>query len=405
MLTDTAIKNAKPKEKQYKISDAQGLYLLVSKTGKYWRYDYRFHSKRKTLALGVYPSITLKQARQEHQRARNQLAEGRDPSLERKLEKLSSKRQANDSFESIALEWMGKQKKVWSESHHKNVSNRLINNIFPWLGNRPIADITVPELLMVLRKMESRGVHYSTLKVKQYCGQIFRYAIVSGRAERDPSADLRGALTQPDKTKHFASITDPQKFGGLLRSIDEYEGEVVTCNALRLAPLVFVRPSELRHAEWQEINFDSAEWNIPAHKMKMKMKREHIVPLSHQSLSVFINMKPFTGNGKYVFPSIRSRERAMSENTINASLRRMGYTKEEMTGHGFRATASTMLNEQGFNSDWIETQLAHVEENKSRKPYNRANYLQQRKKMMQQWADYLDGLRVGTNVINLRSTQ
>jgi len=397
MLTDTATKNAKPKEKQYKLSDGQGLYLLVNKTNKYWRYDYRFNGKRKTLALGVYPDVSIKQARLAHQRARNQLSQGNDPALQKKLEKLSRKIQADDNFESIALEWMEKQKKDWSVSHYENVSSRLRNNVFPWLGSRAITAITVPELLLVLRKMEARGVYYSTLKTKQYCGQIFRYAIASGRAERDPSADLKGALTQPDKPKHFASITDPEKIGGLLRSIDSYNGAVVTRSALKLAPLVFARPSELRHAEWQEINFDTAEWIIPAHKMKMR--KDHIIPLSKQALEIFEAMKPFTKNGAYVFPSVRSRTRPMSENTINASLRNMGYSKEEMTGHGFRAMASTLLNEQGFNPDWIETQLAHTEENKSRKPYNRASYLEQRRAMMQQWADYLDGLRAGADIV------
>ena len=403
MLTDTAIKNAQPKVKQYKFSDGQGLYLLVTKINKYWRYDYRFNNKRKTLALGVYPDVSLKYARQAHQRARMVLSEGNDPSLQRKLKKLTLRQQANDSFESIAIEWMLKQKKDWSDSHYKNVFNRLNINIFPWLGNRPIAEITVPELLLVLRKMESRGVYYSTLKVKQYCGQVFRYAIASGRADRDPSADLKGALTQPDKRVHFASITDPVKIGGLLRSIDGYEGEVVTCNALKLAPYVFVRPNELRHVEWLEINLEDAEWIVPA--KKMKMGKEHIVPLSKQALKLFENMIPFTGGGKYVFPSIRSKERPMSENTINAALRRMGYPKEEMTGHGFRAMASTLLNEHGYNPDWIETQLALVEENKSRNPYNRANYLQQRVTMMQEWADYLDALKNGASVIPIHKVR
>ncbi len=403
MLTNTAIKNALPKDKQYKLTDGQGLYLLVNKTNKYWRYDYRFNGKRKTLALGVYPDVSLKEARLAHQRARDQLSQGNDPTLQRKLAKLTKKHQTENNFESIAVEWMNKQKKDWSDTYFKNVSNRLNSNIFPWLGSRPIAEITVPELLLVLRKMEARGVYYSTIKVNQYCGQIFRYAIASGLVERDPSADLKGALTQPDKPKHFASITDPIKIGGLLRSIDDYEGEVVTRNALKLAPLVFVRPSELRHAEWQEINFDTAEWLIPAHKMKMR--KDHIVPLSKQALAIFEAMQPFTNNGAYVFPSIRSRTRPMSENTINASLRRMGYSKEEMTGHGFRAMASTLLNEQDFNSDWIETQLAHIEENKSRKPYNRAKYLEQRKSMMQQWADYLDALKNGSNVTPIKTKQ
>lgn len=370
--------------------------MLVNKKGKYWRYNYRFAGKHKTVALGVYPEVSLKDARKKHHVAREQLSNNIDPALQKKLNKLTKNQQAEDSFSAIANEWMLKQKGRWSPSHYESVSSRLENNIYPWLGDRPIAEITAPELLAVLRRMESRGVHHTALKVKQYCGQVFRYAIVTGRAERDPSADLKGALT-PAVTKHYATITDPKQIRGLLNAIDNYSGDIVTQCALKLAPMVFVRPTELRHAEWNEINLESKEWRIPAEKMKMK--DEHIIPLSSQVKALFKEIKPLTGKGKYVFPSIRTKSRPMSENTINAALRRMGYTKEEITAHGFRAMASTLLNEQGFKPDVIERQLAHAERNKVRAAYNRAEYLPERKNMMQQWADYLDALRNGADVI------
>ena len=395
-LTDIKIRSTKPKSKQFKLSDGQGLYLLVSQKGKYWRYNFRHNGKYKTLAIGVYPEISLKEAREAHQKARALLSKGIDPTYKKKIEKLTHYQHLEDSFKVISLEWMDKQKGKWSQSHYQSVSSRLKNNIYPWLGDRPIAEITAPELLATLRRMESRGIHHTTLKVKQYCGQVFRYAIVTGRAERDPSADLRGALT-PAITKHHATITDPIQIKGLLNAIDDYKGEITTRYALKLAPLVFVRPTELRHAEWEEIDFNKAEWRIPAEKMKMK--DEHIIPLSLQVIDIFKELQPMTGKGKYVFPSIRSNARAMSENTVNGALRRLGYTKDEMTAHGFRAMASTLLNAQGFRPDVIERQLAHAERNKVRASYNRAEYLTERKAMMQHWADYLDALRSGADVI------
>ncbi len=395
-LTDVKIRAIKPKTKQFKLSDGQGLYLLVNKKGKYWRYNFRYNGKYKTLAIGVYPEISLKEARESHQKARMLLNKGIDPTFKRKIERLTNNQQLENSFQLIALEWMEKQKEKWSTSHFQSVSSRLKNNIYPWLGDRPIAEITAPELLATLRRMESRGIHHTTLKVKQYCGQVFRYAIVTGRAERDPSADLKGALTPPI-TKHHATITDPAQIRGLLNAIEDYKGEITTLYALKLAPLVFVRPTELRHAEWAEINLNNAEWRIPAEKMKMK--DEHIIPLSKQVITIFEELQPITGKGKYVFPSIRSRSRAMSENTVNGALRRLGYTKDEITAHGFRAMASTLLNEQGFKPDVIERQLAHSERNKVRASYNRAEYLPERKTMMQHWADYLDALKNGADVI------
>ncbi len=401
-LTATAIKNASPKEKQYKLVDGGGLYLIISASGKkYWRYNYRFAKKQKTLALGVYPSVSLKEVRSLHQEAKKQLADGIDPSHKRKLDKITANQQAQDSFQAIASEWLSKQKVKWSDSHYSNVTSRLENHIYPWLGSRPLIEITAPELLAVLRRMESKSIHHTALKTKQYCGQIFRYGIVTGRCERDPSADLQGALTTYKPTS-FAAITDPKEIGGLLRSIGDYSGDFVTRQALKLAPLVFVRPTEIRHAEWSEIDLNNELWVIPAEKMKMRT--EHIVPLSKQAIEILKETKELTSNGKYVFPSIRSRSRAMSENTLNGALRRMGYTKQEMTAHGFRAMASTSLNSLGYKSDVIERQLAHAEKNKVRAAYNRAEYMPERTAMMQEWSDYLDSLKFGANVIPIKST-
>jgi integrase len=398
-LTDTTIRNAKPKDKQYKLSDEKGLYLLVKKAGKYFRLNYRFAGKRKTLAIGVYPDVTLAEARKKRDEARELLKDSVDPSQHKKEAKNALEELAGNSLEAIAREWFEKKRPAWAERHASTVIRRLELNIFPWIGNRPIKLITAPELLAVLRRIESRGAIETAHRIKQVCGQIFRYAIATGRAERDPSADLRGALTST-KPKSMAAITDPKKIGGLLRAIDGYDGHIITKCALRLAPLVFVRPGELRHAEWSEIDLDNADWKIPAHKMKMK--RPHIVPLSKQAIDVFKMIRPITGDGRYVFPSLRSTVRPMSNNTVLAALRRMGYSKEEMTGHGFRAMASTILHEQGWPDDVVERQLAHAEGNKVKAAYNHARHLPERRKMMQAWADYLDALKGGAQVIPFR---
>lgn len=399
-LTDTTIRNAKPTKKQYKLSDGRGLYLLVSKSGgKYFRFDYRFLDKRKTMALGVYPDVSLADARQKRDDARKLLQKGVDPSQHRKEAKKMLKELAVNNFEAIAQEWFAKQRHSWSEGHASRVIRRLELNVFPMIGKRPIKLITAPELLDVLKKMEKRGVFYSAHAVKQICGQVFRYAIATGRGERDPSADLKGALT-PTKPTNMATITDPKKVGGLLRAISEYDGQAVTQCALKLAPLVFVRPGELRKAEWLEVDLPNATWKIPAEKMKMKSP--HIVPLSRQAIDVFKTLKPFTGHGHYVFPSLRSPLQPMSNNTINAALRRMGYSKDEMTGHGFRSMASTLLHEQGYPTDVIERQLAHAERNSVKAAYNHARHIPERRKMMQAWADYLDALKLGGQLIPLR---
>jgi integrase len=400
-LTDTAIRNAKPQNKQYKLTDEKGMYLLVNQTGKYFRLDYRFAGKRKTLALGVYPEVKLAEARGKRDDARKMIANGIDPCQVRKIKKSIQIEQSENSFEAIAREWHGKFSSKWADSHAKKIIRRLELYIFPWLGSRPIADISPPELLSALRRVENKGVLETAHRAQQNCGQVFRYAIATGRAERDPSADLRGALT-PAKHGRMATIIDPKKIGELLRAIDGYEGTPVAKSALKLAPLVFVRPGELRHAEWAEIDLDKAEWRIPAEKMKMK--DPHIVPLSTQAVEILNEIQPITGQGRYVFPSIRTNRRPMSNNTILAALRRMGYSKEEMSGHGFRAMASTVLHEQGWPSDIIERQLAHAERNSIKAAYNHAQHLPERKKMMQAWADYLDTLKTGSKVIPIFKT-
>jgi len=397
-LTDAAIRNAKPKEKPHKLSDEKGLYLLVNKAGKYFRFDYRYAGKRKTLALGVYPDVKLAEVRKRRDEARKLLRNDIDPSQYRKETKTMRREQAANSFEAVALEWFTKNKHIWTEGHSTTIIRRLKLNVFPWLGMRPIAAITAPELLSTLRRIESRGALETAHRVKQICGQVFRYAIATGRAERDPSADLRGALP-PTKSKRMAAITEPEMIGGLLRAIDGYEGHLITKCALRLAPLVFVRPGELRHAEWREIDFEKAGWKIPAEKMKMRSP--HIVPLSTQSIEILEEVQPFTGRSRYVFPSLRTEERPMSNNTVLAALRRMGYPKDEMSGHGFRTMASTILHEQGWPSDVIERQLAHTEQNSIKAAYNHAQHLPERRKMMQVWADYLDALRQRVKVIPL----
>jgi integrase len=398
-LTDTAIRNAKPKNKQYKLSDEKGMYLLVKKSGKYFRFDYRFGGKRKTLALGVYSDVKLAEARGKRDEARKLIANGIDPGQTRKVQKSIQIEQTENSFEAIAREWHGKYSSNWAAGHAKKIIRRFELYIFPWLGSRPISDITPPELLAVLRRVESKGILETAHRAQQNCGQVFRYAIATGRAERDSTADLRGALA-PAKHGRMATITEPKKIGELLRAIDGYEGTPVAKCALRLAPLVFVRPGELRHAEWKEINFDNAEWRIPA--KKMKMKDPHIVPLAMQAVEILYEIQPLTGQGRYVFPSIRTNSRPMSDNTILSALRRMGYPKDEMSGHGFRAMASTILHEQGWPSDIIERQLAHAERNSIKAAYNHAQYLPERRKMMQSWADYLDTLKNGGQVVPLR---
>jgi integrase len=383
--------NAKPREKAYKLSDERGLFLLVKPNGsKYWRFKYRFNNKEKLLAFGVYPDISLADARNKRDDARKLVANQIDPGELRKANKRAVIMAAENSFEAIAREWFVKFSSKWTESHGERIFRRLEKDIFPWLGSTPINEVTPPKLLVVLRRIESRGAVETAHRAHQNCSQVFRYAIATGRAERDPAADLKGAL-QPVKSGHHASITDPKEIAKLMRAINDYKGFIITKCALKLAPLVFVRPGELRKAEWSEINFETAEWRIPASKMKMRVM--HIVPLSTQAIEVLKEVQPLTGHLKYVFPGVRALDRPMSENTVTGALRRLGYTSDEMTGHGFRSMACTILNEQGWNRDAIERQLAHSERNNVRAAYNYAEHLPERRRMMQEWADYLDQIR------------
>jgi integrase len=395
-LTDIAIRQAKSTEKPFKLSDGDGMYLLVNSVGKYWRLDYRFLEKRKTLALGTYPEVSLAMARQRRFDARKRLADGIDPSEHKKIVKRTKFESAANSFQLVAQEWFLKNRTNWVDSHSEKIIRRLERDIFPWIGNKPIAELTALDILSVLRRIEKRKAVETAHRALQNCGQILRYAVVTGRAERDVSADLRGALP-PSVPKHHASITDPKQIGELLRAMRDYKGSFVTACALRLAPLVFTRPGELRHAEWSEFNFDTAEWRIPGDKMKMGIT--HIIPLSTQAIALLREIQPLTGNARFVFPSNRTSERPMSENTVLAALRRLGYAKEEMTGHGFRSMASTLLNENGWDGDAIERQLAHSESNSVRAAYNYAEFMPERRKMMQWWADYLDSLAAGVRPI------
>ena len=404
-LTDTALRSARPRAKPFRLFDGGGLYVEVNPAGgKWWRWKYRHGGKEKRLSLGVYPDVSLKAAREKRDAARQRLAAGIDPGQARKAEKLAQA--GAESFEAIAREWHAKFSPGWVASHGDRILRRMEKDLLPWLGKRPIAEIKAQELLAVLRRIESRGAQETAHRAMQNCGQVFRYAVATGRAERDPTGDLRGALPPP-KEKHHASIIEPKHIGELLRAIDAYEGYFVTKSALRLAPIVFVRPGELRKAQWPEIDFEKAEWRIPAERMKMR--EQHIVPLSRQAIGILRELEPLTNRGiaakpdapRYVFPGARSRERPMSENAVLAALRRMDYTKEEMTGHGFRSMASTLLHELGWNHQAIERQLAHAERNAVSAAYNFAEHLPERREMMQAWADYLDALKASADVIPL----
>lgn len=389
-LTVTEVKNAKPGAKPQRLYDERGLYLEISpKGGKWWRFKYRIDGKEKRLSLGVYPDISLKDAREGREEARKLVAKKIDPSVRRKAEKDLRFSNGANTFEVVAREWWTKQIPTWSEIHAENVIARLEKNIFPWLGNRPIADITAPELLTVVRKIEDRGAIETAHRTLGICGTVFRYGIATGRAERDVAADLRGALA-PVKKKHLAAVVDPKRVGELLLEIHAYEGTMPVQCALRLAPLVFVRPGELRTAMWVDIDLENARWTYEV----TKTKTPHIVPLATQAVEILNEIRPLTGNREYVFPSARSPRRPMSNNAILAALRRMGIPKEEMSGHGFRAMARTILDEVlGFRPDIIEHQLAHQVRDPLGRAYNRTAHLPERQEMMQAWADYLEALR------------
>jgi integrase len=400
MLNDTRVRNAKGGHRPIKLSDSGGLYLLLTPNGsKLWRLAYRFGGKQKTLALGIYPTITLKQARERRDAAKRLLADKIDPSIQRRVEKQNAT--TGNTFRPVASELLEKLEREGLAEVTLAKKRWLLDFAYSSIGDRPIDKITAPELLSVLRRVEAGGRYETARRLRSTCGMVFRYAIATGRAERDVSIDLRGALTTP-KVTHRAAIVDPAGIGALLRAIDGYDGLLVTTHALRLAPLVFVRPGELRQAEWAELDLEESEWRISA--SKMKMRRPHRVPLSRQAVAIIRDLQAITGGGRWLFPSVRTTARPMSENTLNAALRRLGYSSDQMTAHGFRAMASTRLNEMGrWNPDAIERQLGHQEADDVRRAYmHAAEFWTERVKMMQAWADYLDELRDARKVIPLR---
>lgn len=399
MLTPSGVQNAKPQAVAYKMRDGRGLYLLVKPDGaRGWRWDYRRPgtAKRNTLSLGPYPEISLKRARERREEARKLLAEGIDPGEARKAEAQAGA----DTFEAVAREWFAKFSARWAASHADKVLRRLERDVFPWIGGKPVGMLDAPAVLAVMRRIEGRGAVETAHRALQNCGQVLRYAVATGRANADVTRDLRGSLT-PWKGRHFASLTEPAEVGALLRAIGAFTGTYPVMAALKLAPLVFVRPGELRCAEWDEIDLDGAEWNIPAHKMKMR--EPHLVPLSRQAVAILRDLYPLSGAGRFVFPGARDRRKPLSDMALNAAFKRMGYDGQTFTAHGWRATARTMLDEVlHFRPDYIEHQLAHAVRDANGRAYNRTSYLPERRKMMQAWADYLDALRESGNVVPFR---
>lgn len=397
-LTDFAIRAVKPADKIQKISDGEGLQLWVMPAGsKLWRWAYRYNGQQKTLALGAYPEITLAEARRKRDEAKALLASGIDPGQQRKLDKITRAISNAVTFDSVAEDYIAKKMREGLAASTVKRLRAQLRLVSPAFGNRPIADITIPELLVALQKIDARGTHEMATRTKELCGAIFRFAMATGRRMDDPTQALKNALTN-HKVKHRAAILDPAAFGALLRAIDDSDVQPTTKAALKLLALVFSRPGELRNAEWQEFDLEKAIWRIPAGRMKMR--REHQIPLSRQALEILKDLRAFTGDGKYLFPGNRSYQRPISENTLNAALRRMGYDKDQVTAHGFRGTASTLLNESGrFSPDAIERSLAHQDHDEIRRAYNRGAYWNERVTMAQWWADHLDVLREGGKVI------
>ena len=392
-VTAIQLKTMEPREKDFKVYDEKGLYVLVKTNGgKYWRLKYRHGEKNKTMALGVYPEVSLKEARLKRDDARKLIASGIDPVADRREKKTAALVAQSNSFEQVSREWFAIKQADKSEAHKFRCMRLLERELLPYIGNRPVNEITAPELLSVLRRTESRGVFETTHRAKQTAGQVFQYAIITGKAERNPAKDLAGALKTAPKS-HFSAITSPQEAARLMQAIHSYSGSIIVRAALQLSPLVFLRPKELRHLEWKEINWSENRIDIPAEKMKMK--QDHAVPLSVQSREIIEGIKPLTGRCKYIFPSERGNSRCLSENTVRVAIRTLGFGKETMTAHGFRAMARTMLDEQlGYRLEWIEQQLAHEVKDMNGRAYNRTMHLEGRIKMMQHWADYLDELRL-----------
>lgn len=401
-LTDVRCRSVKPAEgRSQKLFDGGGLFLEVKESGsKLWRLKYRYLGKEKLLALGAYPTVCLADAREQRDAARRLLTKGVDPSLQRHADRVARTDAAANSLEAVARRWHAEFAAQWVDSYSSKILLRLSKDVFPALGDRPIGDLKPTDLLTVLRKIQARGAVETAHRVRRHVSEIFRYAIANGLAERDVAADLRGAIP-PAISTHFASIEDPKELGKLLRAIDSYEGEPATRTALALAPILFCRPGELRGMRWAELNFANAELRIPAPRQKVKKKAKQskktldfIVPLPRQAIALLDALKPVTGRSEFVFPSTRSRDRSMSDGTVNAALRRMGYTREQITGHGFRHTASTLLNgHRKWSAEAIERQLSH-KDGSIRGIYNNAQYLDERREMMQWWADYLDRLKM-----------
>lgn len=400
-LTDTTCRQAKPTDKPYKLADGSGLYLLVNQAGKYWRWKYRHAGKEKVLALGVYPAVSLADARIAHQAARKVLASGTDPSAQKQVDKRAAKLAATNAFEAVARAWLDERGQTVEAAQNAKTLARLENDALPWLGRRPITEIDAPEILAVLKRVDARGARYTAHRLRSEISRVFRFGIKEGYCKSDPARDLVGAIPQA-KQQHFASITDPAKVGEMLRAFDAFSGTFPVLCALKLAPLLFVRPGELRTAEWSDIDLDRSEWRF----LVTKTNTAHLVPLSSQAVAVLRELHALTGHGRYVFPGARSHDRPMSGAAINAALRRMGYdTRTEITGHGFRAMARTILHEElGQKPEVIEHQLAHAVPDMLGGAYNRTKFLKERRTMMQAWADYLDVLRAGCNVIPLTRT-
>lgn len=397
-LSDVAIRRAKPDVKPVRLYDSGGLYLELAPNGsRYWRQKYRVDGREKRLAHGVYPDVSLAAAREKRDAARRLLAAGIDPGAERKAAHAARAESAASTFEVVAQEWLASR--GWVDGYRVKVEGWFRNDVLPALGSRPVAELTARDFLEVLRVVEKRGAVASAHRILQNCSQVMRYAVASSRAERDPCADLRGALA-PRPVNHFPAVTEPAQLAELLRAIDSFSGTPVVRAALRLSPLVFQRPGEVRTARWSQFDLPGALWSIP--QGSMKMRRDHLVPLSRQAVAILQELHETTGRGTYVFPSLRTRDRPMSDMSVNAALRRLGYGQDTMTGHGFRATARTILDEVlGVRPDYIEHQLAHAVKDPNGRAYNRTTFLPERAAMMQTWADYLDRLR-GGNVVPIR---
>lgn len=411
-LTDTKAKKAKakPDGKPTTLTDGGGLFLYITLKGRYWRYTYRYDGKRQTLSIGSYPETSLEQAREQHREARAQLARGVNPSSHKRELKQANLATTHHSFEAIALEWFARSRGSWSDSHCHRTESYLKRDVFPWIGKTHIKQVTPSDVIKIVQRVEARGAGDAARRVRQYILQVYKYAVTMELAERNPAADIDvSIILKPHISKHFAAITEPLKVGQLLRDMANYQGSFVVRCALQLSALVMLRPGELRAAEWQEIDLEAATWTIEVRRMKAPThikqanQSKHVIPLSMQAVAILRELQPLTGRFKYVFPSARGASRCMSENTVRVALRVMGYDNDTMTAHGFRGMASSLLNELGFNPDAIERQLAHKETNKIRAAYNRAQYMEERTRMMQAWADYLDQLKAGGQVIPFKT--